>query len=293
MVRPAVRRGRSEGAGQSTRLIHSRKMRGATRSKAAHLQVVLATDLTAVLSGNEAGDARAGGEILHAENRAARAEVAAGQASIRLPHDRKGQELSSGLAQPLGYPCPETPCLPSSSRRSSRRHRGSSKSCRDLCRGEEMALYDVRGGQCHAKQSGVDGRRAGASCFEWTAARARRTDGDVVATLKETGVPARLGIFLGRGGGVVDHDDLRLRGHHHDLRLRCHHDLRLLRLHRVLRRVLLRLRRDRGRQGRVSAEARGLSGNVLRFTCFTGRKVERLRVYVNEFGAVPDTSLQY
>ena len=64
-----------------------------------------------------------------------------------------------------------------------------------------MALYDVRGGggQCHAKQSGVDGRRAGASCFEWAAARARRTDGDVVATLIETGVPARLGLFLGRG----------------------------------------------------------------------------------------------
>jgi hypothetical protein len=37
--------------------------------------------------------------------------------------------------------------------------------------------------------------------------------------------------------------------------------LRLLRLHRVLRRVLLRLRRDRGRQGRVSAEARGRSGS--------------------------------
>ena len=119
-------------------------MRGATRSKAAHLQVVLATDLTAVLRGDEADGARAVG--LQAEMRAARAEVAAGHASICLPHDRKGQELRRGLAQPLGYPCPETPCLPSSSRRASRRHRGCSKSCRDLCRGEEMALYDVRGG---------------------------------------------------------------------------------------------------------------------------------------------------
>jgi hypothetical protein len=111
-----------------------RKMRGATRSKAAHLQVVLGTDLTAVLRGDEADDARAVG--LQAEMRAARAEVAAGHASICLPHDRKGQELRRGLAQPLGYPCPETPCLPSSSRRASRRHRGCSKSCRDLCRGE-------------------------------------------------------------------------------------------------------------------------------------------------------------
>ena len=91
-----------------------RKMRGATRSKAAHLQVVLATDLTAVLRGDEADGARAVG--LQAEMRAARAEVAAGHASICLPHDRKGQELRRGLAQPLGYPCPETPCLPSSSR---------------------------------------------------------------------------------------------------------------------------------------------------------------------------------
>ena len=164
MVRPAVRRGRSEGAGQSTRLIHSRKMRGATRSKAAHLQVVLATDLTAVLSGNEAGEARAT-EVLHEENRAARAEVAAGQASIRLPHDRKGQELSSGLAQPLGYPCPETPSLPSSSRRSSRRHRGSSKSCRDLCRGEEMALYDVRGGAMPCKAIGRGWAQGGGELF--------------------------------------------------------------------------------------------------------------------------------
>ena len=94
MVRPAVRRGRSEGAGQSTRLIHSRKMRGATRSKAAHLQVVLATDLTAVLRGNAAG--HAGGEILRAENRAARAHVAAGQASIRLHTIGRDRSLVAG-----------------------------------------------------------------------------------------------------------------------------------------------------------------------------------------------------
>ena len=69
-------------------------MRGATRSKAAHLQVVLATDLTAVLSGNEAGDARA--DIRHEENRAARAEVAAGQASIRLHTIGRDRSLVAG-----------------------------------------------------------------------------------------------------------------------------------------------------------------------------------------------------
>ena len=40
---------------------------------------------------------------------------------------------------------------------------------------------------------GVDGRRA--SFFEWAAAGARRTYGDVVATLKETGLPARAGLM--------------------------------------------------------------------------------------------------
>ena len=40
--------------------------------------------------------------------------------------------------------------------------------------------------------SGVMGARR-ASYSEWAAARARRTDGDVVGTLEETGVPARPG----------------------------------------------------------------------------------------------------
>ncbi len=71
-------------------------MQGATRSKAAHLQVELATDLTAGTRG------KAGGHAACAKKIAACAGVAAGESIFRLPHDRKGQELRRRARTAIG-----------------------------------------------------------------------------------------------------------------------------------------------------------------------------------------------